>query len=69
MKPIRTSEKLPSDDCNVWWYSYSNTSWILGTSIFMNFEGNPELYNEYTYWLPEEALPIIDIFEYYIKEE
>lgn len=62
-KPTRTLDMLPEQciatgDIEVWWYDQYNSSWVLGTAIFMDFNGNPNLYYQYTYWLPTEAISL-----------
>lgn len=64
MEPIETKYELPPEsvmnngDENVWWWDSYDDCWRLGTAMLMDFEGDPNLFDRYTHWLPEEQLPI-----------
>jgi hypothetical protein len=64
MKPILTIERLPmtvgDGKEDVWWFNNHNSSWSLGTTLLINFD-DPETYEKWTHWLPENEIQIPDL--------
>jgi hypothetical protein len=63
MVPIKTVDSLPPDSVmatgkeQVWWWNSYDDAWQLGVPMLMDFDDNPNLYEQYTHWLPESAIP------------